>query len=284
MARLRFGAFDFDPATRELRREGSPVRLQAQPAQVLAALLAGAGHVVTRESLRQTVWGDGTFVDFDGSLNFCIAQIRTALGDSADSPLYIRTLPKRGYQFIAPVAEIPDPLPPAEPAKRSRTFALVSATLAVAILSGGYAWRLYRERSAAPLRIAIARFENQTGNPGLDRFADGLSDTLIAEFTSAGPDRFAVIGNAASLRQPPKLRDLVAIGAALETNYIVVGQVQQSGSRIRVLAHLIRLPDQAHLWVTRTEFDLADPLRQQSEIAKRTAVEFSARLPPQRSP
>src|SRR2546430_2687231 len=97
--RVRFGIFDFDPETRELRREGQTVRLQAQPAQVLEVLLQHAGEVVSRDTLRLAIWGTETFVDFDRGLNFCIAQIRAALGDSADSPRFIRTVPKKGYQF-----------------------------------------------------------------------------------------------------------------------------------------------------------------------------------------
>src|ERR1700683_1150525 len=99
MGRIRFGIFDFDQRTGELRREGQYVHLQAQPAQVLGVLLSRAGEVVTRDTLREVVWGCGTFVDFDRGLNFCVAQIRSALGDSAESPRYIKTLPKRGYQF-----------------------------------------------------------------------------------------------------------------------------------------------------------------------------------------
>src|SRR6184192_413916 len=82
--RVRFGMFEFDPASGELRREGTLVRLQPQPAQVLAYLVARPGEVVTRDALRDAVWGDDTFVDFDRGLNFCIAQIRSALGDAAD--------------------------------------------------------------------------------------------------------------------------------------------------------------------------------------------------------
>jgi DNA-binding winged helix-turn-helix (wHTH) protein len=93
--RIRFGAFEFDPLTRELRLDGNLVRLQAQPSQVLAALLASPGEVVSRESLRQLVWGRETHVDFENGLNFCVAQIRSALGDAAESPLYIRSVPKQ---------------------------------------------------------------------------------------------------------------------------------------------------------------------------------------------
>ena len=85
-----FGEFEFDTATGELRRRGEPVRLQSQPAQVLAILVGSAGQVVTRETLRDAVWGAETFVDFDKGLNFAIAQVRAALGDSADSLSFIR--------------------------------------------------------------------------------------------------------------------------------------------------------------------------------------------------
>ena len=103
MPRLRFGLYEFDPQTHELRREGALIHLQAQPAQVLACLLANAGEVVTRDELRQAVWGGETFVDFERGLNFCISQVRAALRDEAASPIYIQTVPKQGYRFLAPV-------------------------------------------------------------------------------------------------------------------------------------------------------------------------------------
>src|SRR4029450_3554639 len=101
--RVTFGVFEFDPASGELTRSGTPVRLQPQPARVLALLTERAGSVVSRDELRQNIWADGTFVDFERGLNFCIAQIRSALGDDADSPRFVETLPRRGYRFIAPI-------------------------------------------------------------------------------------------------------------------------------------------------------------------------------------
>ncbi|CAN5876487.1 hypothetical protein BH18ACI5_BH18ACI5_03540 [soil metagenome] len=103
----RFGVFQFSAASGELFRDGTPVRLQTQPAKVLAALVARAGQVVSREHLQREVWGGDTHVDFERGLNFCIAQIRTALGDSANAPRYIETVPTQGYRFIAPVREEP---------------------------------------------------------------------------------------------------------------------------------------------------------------------------------
>src|SRR6202795_832536 len=103
---LRFDIFELDLRAGELRKRGVRLRLQGQPLQVLAALLRRAGEVVTREELRGEIWAAGTFVDFDHSLHNAIARIREALGDSAEIPRYIETLPRRGYKFIAPVEEV----------------------------------------------------------------------------------------------------------------------------------------------------------------------------------
>jgi Tol biopolymer transport system component/DNA-binding winged helix-turn-helix (wHTH) protein len=100
---VRFGLFEFDRTTGELFRGGQPVKLQPQPATMLLILLERPGHEVSREELRKRLWPDGTFVDFDVSLASCARKIRQALGDSAENPVFIRTLHKRGYQFIAPV-------------------------------------------------------------------------------------------------------------------------------------------------------------------------------------
>jgi DNA-binding winged helix-turn-helix (wHTH) protein len=108
----RFGVFELDFSTGELRKSGVKLRLQGQPIQVLTLLLERAGDVVTREELRQKLWASDTFVDFDHSLNTAINKVREALGDSASSPRFVETLARRGYRFIAPV-QAPVPPPPA---------------------------------------------------------------------------------------------------------------------------------------------------------------------------
>src|SRR6476661_3721547 len=100
---VRFGDFEFDLRSGKLFRGGSPVKIQPQPLRVLAVLLESAGETVSRECLRSRVWGDATFVEFDQGLNYCIRQIRLALRDGASEPVYIETLPKQGYRFIARV-------------------------------------------------------------------------------------------------------------------------------------------------------------------------------------
>jgi DNA-binding winged helix-turn-helix (wHTH) protein len=100
---LRFGLFELDVVAGELRKAGILIKLQPQPFRVLLQLVNRAGTVVTREDIKQDLWSDSTFVDFDHGINFAINQIRAALADSADNPRYIETLPRRGYRFIAQV-------------------------------------------------------------------------------------------------------------------------------------------------------------------------------------
>jgi DNA-binding winged helix-turn-helix (wHTH) protein len=104
--RYIFGEFELDSGTRVLTHKGRVVKLQAQPAQLLSILLARSGEVVSRDELKRAIWSEGTYVDFEKGLNFCIGQVRLALRDDASRPLYIRTIPKLGYQFIAPVESL----------------------------------------------------------------------------------------------------------------------------------------------------------------------------------
>jgi len=290
--RFRFGLFEFDAATRELRREGVLLRLQSQPAQVLCCLVEHAGKVVSREELHRAVWGGETFVDFDRGLNFCIGQIRSALGDDSTTPRYVRTLPKRGYQFIAPVepigeridGNIGERLDRTETISTKRKFTLTTAALICAALvlvtfsaSAGYWLRSWQASKRLPI-VAVLRFDNETGDPGMTRFSDGLTDDVVERLTSLSRGRYEIIGNARILRLPRDQRDLNAIASSLHAGYVVLGQVQSADAQVRILAHLIRLPDQTHLWVARMDRPIADSLSVESEAAQRVGAEFSERV------
>ena len=284
MARARFGVFDFDSETGELLRNGYTVHLQAQPAKVLALLIAARGAIVTRDALRDALWSDGTSVDFDRGLNFAIGQVRTALGDSADSPTFIRTVPKRGYQFIAPTSEpqakeaaVTDVALAAAPiaeAQRFRRRALLWFGLAAAGSAAAVAVAFRATRSKEP-RIAVARFQNETGNPTLDRFADTITDLVVAGLTAQTAGRYGIIGNADILRRARNFQNLDEIVSRLQVQYLILGQVQQDGPHVRLLAHLIRLPEQTHLKVSR--IDVNEPVTE-SEIASHIVDEFTRKL------
>jgi DNA-binding winged helix-turn-helix (wHTH) protein/TolB-like protein len=283
--RFRFGLFEFDGAALELRREGVLVRLQSQPAQVLACLIEQANQVVSRDDLRKAVWGHGTFVDFEGGLNFCISQIRSALQDDSAQPLYIRTVPKSGYQFIAPVQCISAQSPEAlqvggarRETSAARRSALMLAAAAFAVVAFfGYRFQSVQSAIRAPI-LAVLRFDNETDHPGVTKFSDALTDNVVEQLTSLGGSSYRVIGNAQILRSPREERDLRAIASSLHAEYVVLGQVQTEGAQVRILAHLIRLSDQTHIWVVRMDGSLTDPLNLESEAAGKIAAEFSARM------
>lgn len=139
---FRFGSFELTPATAELRKQGRIVRLAHQPSRVLLLLVTRAPEVVTREEIRETTWGSETFIDYRQGINTAIRQIRTALGDTATSPRFLETLPRRGYRFIAPVerivhedlmASLEAMLPQAMPAQSDGLFAALAAALILLI-------------------------------------------------------------------------------------------------------------------------------------------------------
>ena len=187
--------------------------------------------------------------DFDRGLNFCIAQIRSALGDSTEAPVYIRTFPKRGYQFIVPIIvseEDENPAPATPPAKAPWVLLLAGLIVGVGI---AVLWVHHHPATASPVpstRVAVARFDNETGDTELDRFADALTDSVTEKLTVSGAGHFGVIGNAAILRVPRNQRNLLAIGSSLHAGYVVLAQVRRDSSHCFVLAHLIHLPDQTH--------------------------------------
>jgi len=181
---LRFGTFEVDLRAGELRKQGVRVKLQEQPFQVLTVLLQRPGEVVTREELRNHSWSPDTFVDFDNSLNTAINKLREALGDSADNPRFIETLPRRGYRFLALVTNSDQKkavaaAPSAEPRKLYRKVAL-AVGLVLALSTAGWAlWRLRRPVLTEKDTIVLGDFANSTGDSVFDgTLREGLSVQL----------------------------------------------------------------------------------------------------------
>src|SRR5256885_1128164 len=171
---LRFGVFEVDVRVGELRKQGVRIKLQEQPFHVLTVLLQRPGEVVTREELRSENWSADTFVDFDNSLNTAINKLREALGDSADNPRFIETLPRRGYRFITPVTnegrEASATGAAAVSDKRAwRTAAIMAGVLAAAVSAGGLYWRSHRfPKLTEKDTIVLGDFTNTTGDPVFD--------------------------------------------------------------------------------------------------------------------
>jgi TolB-like protein/DNA-binding winged helix-turn-helix (wHTH) protein/Tfp pilus assembly protein PilF len=291
---LRFGNFELDVRTGELRKHGVRLRLQGQPLQVLAALLKRAGDVVTREELRAQIWTTDTFVDFDHSLHNAIARLREVLGDSAERSRYIETLPRRGYRFIAPVnaGDLParsgaaDSAPPAGLPGHlwlTKSHALLLTT-AFAVLVISIAFWLARTggapASAAPRlnSIAVLPLENLSGDPSEEFFADGMTDQLITDLAKVGSLR--VISRTSVMRYKGTRKGLPEIARELNVDAIVEGSVIRSGQRVRVTAQLVQAPTDQHLWAETYDRDRGDILKLQGEVADAIAWQVRAQLTP----
>jgi DNA-binding winged helix-turn-helix (wHTH) protein/TolB-like protein len=257
MTRLRFADFEADPRAGELWRDGERVRIQDLPFRLLSALLERPGDLVTRAELVQRLWGGGTFVDFDAGLNTAVAKLREALGDSAESPRLIETVPKRGYRLLVPVTPAGEaaPVAPSTGPAESRWRPLLNRRIVIAagLVALVGAVGAYWSSSGRPAtRVAIVLFDNETGKPEFDRLAQTLTDSVVLRL--GGERRLAVIGNAAILRTDRPFRDLKAIRETVGADLIVIGQVQQKAEGYRVMTHLIRASDEAHVWVKETLF------------------------------
>jgi TolB-like protein/DNA-binding winged helix-turn-helix (wHTH) protein/Tfp pilus assembly protein PilF len=292
---LRFDNFELDVRAGELRKRGVRLRLQGQPLQVLAAILNRAGDVVTREELRAQIWTANTFVDFDHSLHNAIARLREVLGDSAEAPRYIETLPRRGYRFIAPVetVEVVSPTRAAHPeepgvtsaeSKRPPSRAMVAGGILALFVIGTAFWLARttpRHTSAAPRldSIAVLPLNNLSGDPSEEFFADGMTDQLITDLAEVGSLR--VISRTSVMPYKGTKKGLPEIARELNVTAIVEGSVIRSGQRVRVTAQLIQAPTDQHLWAETYDRDLGDVLKLQGEVTYAIAQQVRAQLAPQ---
>jgi TolB-like protein/DNA-binding winged helix-turn-helix (wHTH) protein/Tfp pilus assembly protein PilF len=292
---LRFDSFELDQHAGELRKRGVKLRLHGQPIQLLAILLQAAGNLVTREELRSQLWTADTFVDFDHSLHNAIARLREVLGDSADTPRYIETVPRRGYRFIAPVEEVenhaperPAPIKPASEApalvQRSNTGAALALALLAIVGIGAAFWLArtisHRTSVALPLRsIAVLPLDNLSGDPSQDYFVDGMTDELITDLAKVSALR--VTSRTSVMRYKGTKKGLPEIARELNVDGIVEGSVTRSGHRVRITAQLLHAPTDQHLWAETYDRDLGDVLKLQSEVAEAIAQQVRAQLTPQ---
>jgi TolB-like protein/DNA-binding winged helix-turn-helix (wHTH) protein/Tfp pilus assembly protein PilF len=291
---LRFATFEVDLRAGELRKQGVRIKLQEQPFHVLAVLLRRPGEVVTREELRNQNWPPDTFVDFDNSLNTAINKLREALGDSADNPRFIETLPRRGYRFIAPVSGIdggaatPDKDKGGDGRESLWRFRWIVAVVSLAVLAATlFAFNVFRVRERVlndvrvpPIQsLAVLPLTNLSGDPAQEYFSDGMTDALITDLAQMGSVK--VISRTSSMRFRRTDKSLPEIARELNVDGIVEGTVQRSGDRVRITAQLIYGPADKHLWASSYERNLQDVLALQEELARAIVGEIKVKLTPQ---
>jgi TolB-like protein/DNA-binding winged helix-turn-helix (wHTH) protein/Flp pilus assembly protein TadD len=304
---IRFGTYELSLQSGEVRKAGVRIRVQQQPMKLLELLLERPGEVVTREELRSRVWPNESFGDFDQAVNIAIAKLRSALGDSAENPRYIETLPKRGYRFIAEVSVVeadartkrPElaagELPVEEAAHQLQGAGLavapkrrlwsargVTTALALVVILGVLAVWLSRSRRPSPTGIrslVVLPLDNLSGEASQDYFADGMTDELITDLAQISALR--VISRTSAMVYKGARKPLPQIARELNVDAVVEGTVLRSGDQVRITAQLIQAPDDKHLWAESYEGNVRDTLALQNKVAAAIAEQIRIKLNPQ---
>jgi TolB-like protein/DNA-binding winged helix-turn-helix (wHTH) protein len=314
--RIRFGAFELNLSTGELRSTETPdpnhkVLLREQVFQVLRLLVEREGKIVTREEIKSRLWADDTVVDFDQSINATVKTLRRALGDSADNPRYIETLGRRGYRWMPPIEQLESVAgttlerdreqrqqSAAEMSQnagsvqekvqrqirpRWRKAALVAVSAVILVGAGYVSWRHFRP--AAPpgkIMLAVLPFENLTGDPNKEYLADGLTEETISQLGRLNPEQLGVIARTSVMGYKHKDERLDQIGRDLSVQYVLENSLRESGDHMRLTAQLIEVKDQTHLWSQDYDYPAKDILNVENELAKEVAQKFRLRLTSQR--
>jgi TolB-like protein/DNA-binding winged helix-turn-helix (wHTH) protein/Tfp pilus assembly protein PilF len=315
----RFGPFEFDSRANQFRKHGRKIRLQGQPLEILGLLLERPAEVVLREELRAKLWPEDSFVDFEHSLNAAVNKLRDALGDDANNPRFIETIPRRGYRFIAvvesalpaPAADSKDHLIPAAntaatdqldqnaaaealttaKARTSRPavwLAIISFGVLAALL---FVWnapsprhRFWRSvESTGDIRsLAVLPLENLSHDPDQQYFADGMTEALTTELAQISA--LKVISRTSAMQYKGTKKSLPQIARELGVDAVIEGAVQRSGDQVAITVQLIQAPSDRHLWAKSYERGLRDVLQLQSDMSKAIANEIKAKLtPPERT-
>src|ERR1700687_3617782 len=313
--RFQFGVFQVDASKGEIRKQGSKIKLQDKPFQLLVLLLEHAGRITTREELRQGLWSADTFVDFDANLKTTLNKLRQVLGDSAENPIYIETIPRQGYRFLPPVVNVeceprltggaltgdarPPPISQSAdvPTNSSVTstgprlagWQAISAVLLalVLVVAGIYALRTKSAPVLKPMQqrvlLLVLPFDNLSGDPTQEYFSDGLTDEMITLLGRQYPNGLSVIARTSAMRYRATQKPLPQVARELGgVDYVLEGSVRRSGNHVGINAQLFRTRDQASLWAETYESGVADVLTIQSNVAGQIARALVLEVAPER--
>ena len=288
---VRFQGFELDLQSGDLRKNGTRFKLQNQPFRVLAALLERPGQVVTREDLRERIWPNDSTGDFDHAINLAIGKLRTSLGDSADVPHLIETVPKRGYRFICTVeangihqdgARQNEPLPGQR--WKLRLSALLLISIAVVALLLGYSNLRSKliSRPSPEIQIhslAVLPLKSLSSDQNQDYFAEGMTDSIITELGKIGA--LQVISHQSVMQYKGTTKSVPEIARELNADAIVEGSIMRVGQQVRITVQLIDGRTDYHLWADSYQRDAGAILSLQNDLAKDVAAQVKVKLTPQ---
>ncbi|MGA2904062.1 MAG: winged helix-turn-helix domain-containing protein, partial [Candidatus Korobacteraceae bacterium] len=294
---VRFGPYEIDLDSGDLRKFGYRIKLQPKSFRVLRALLQAPGEMVTREELKAQLWPENTFVEFESSLNVAVRRLREALNDEAQDPVYIETVPRHGYRFIGvlepPVAaaapylvpalarqgvespsalDLPARIPPASvqtvPGRSLWRLLLPALAALIALAIGHFWWKRNLAVAPTPIAssIAVLPFVDMSPEKNQQYFSDGLAEELLNHLAKTPGLRVAARTSSFQFRD--KSADLPAIGKKLDVATILEGSVRKEGKRVRIAAELVKAEDGFQLWSGTYDRDLNDVFAVQDDIAR----------------
>ncbi|MGA8216722.1 MAG: winged helix-turn-helix domain-containing protein, partial [Candidatus Sulfotelmatobacter sp.] len=303
---VRFGVFEGDLRAGELRKSGIKVHIQDLPFRALGLLLSRPNEVVTREELRQALWPGDVFVDFDRGISTAIKRLRDALGDSADNPIFVETIERRGYRWIGPAfivqpspapdsgsdgvapAELPksESAPKAFPSPQHWTLPMrwavpVAILAAVVAASAGFAsfrWNSRAFRPGSVHSLAVLPLTNLSGDPSQDYLADGMTDELTTDLARISSLRVVSRTSAQQYRNSNK--SLPTIANELDVDAVVEGSVRKEGDVISVNVQLIDARNDRHLWADVLRRNLGGASAIQDELTEAIAHQVGVQLTP----
>ena len=309
---IRFGVFEVDRSAGQLLKRGRPVKLARQPFKVLVLLLDRHGQVVSRGDIQRHLWGESTFVDYERGINFSINQIRAVLGDDAERPRYIETLPKLGYRFVAEVTDGTGTEPGEHAAQPAVTesglsdlsgleahppaphrllrltaapflpVAAVAVLAAIALLAAGMAVRKSPRSVDSIQSVAVLPLEDLSSGKADEYFADGVTDQLITDLGQLA--RLRVISRTSVMQYKRARRPLPQIARELGVDAVVEGTITRSGNRVRVTGQLIEAPTDRLIWAHAYETAMGDVLPLERELAEVIADEVRGKISSTRHP
>ena len=300
---VSFGPFTVNFRSAELKKHGVRVKIQDRPFEILAILLERPGEVVTRDELRNRLWPEGTFVDFDNNISASMGKLRGALSDSAITPRYIETV-GRGYRFIGDVRPVPEaprprlvpqaapeqPAPLAQPVQirapiterksppRTRRIWMPLAAIALLAVAGFLVYSLPSHNRSRPasgkIMLAVLPFTNLTGDAAQEYFSDGLTEEMIAHLGRLDPQHLGVIARTSVMPYKNGRKQVDAIARELSVEYVLEGSVRREPGKVRITAQLIQASDQTHIWSKEYDRNLSSVLAIQGDIARQIAEEI----------
>jgi DNA-binding winged helix-turn-helix (wHTH) protein/TolB-like protein len=249
--RTRFGDFEFDLGTNELWCAQKLVHLQPQPASVLALLLAHPGELVTREAIQNRIWGDSTMVDTEQGLNWCVRRLREVLYDTPGQSLYIQTVPRRGYRFTAEVVDVPSTENHSSrfPLWRRRWLSIAAALSLLAVSTTALV--VHRPPSPTPpITILVLPFDNLSDLRGGLPYDDIASAEMTSGLARMDPKRLSVIDPVTARKFKNSKECIIEIGTRLGADYVLLGDVQQSASVVKIDAQLFKVSTNRQVWAS----------------------------------